>query len=125
MKRGDIMIAALLIVALAWFGYSALGGSRSHEEAAFASIYVNGEHYDTVALTEEEYEIEIRSERGYNRLKVSNYGIEMVESDCPDHICIGFGHVHSVNEKIVCLPNRVFVEIIGPDDEEGVDAFAS
>jgi len=124
MKRGDIAIVALLLVALAWFGYSALGESRSEEKAAFASIYVNGEHYDTVALLKEEYEIEIRSERGYNRLKVSDYGIEMVESDCPDHICIGFGHIHSVNEKIVCLPNRIFVEVLGADNEKGVDAVA-
>ena len=125
MKRGDFAIVALLVIVLSWFGYSLLGGSHSDEHAAFASIYVNGEHYDTVALTEEEYEIEIRSERGYNRLKVSDYGIEMVESDCPDHICIGFGHIHSVNEKIVCLPNRIFVEVLGADNEEGVDAVAS
>lgn len=125
MKRGDMAIVALIVIALAWFGYSSLLGNRSDEEAAFASIYVNGELYDEVALTEEEYEIEIHSERGYNRLKVSNYGIEMVESDCPDHICIGFGHIHSVNEKIVCLPNRIFVEINGADDEEGVDAIVS
>jgi len=125
MKRGDIAIIALIAIALAWFGYSWIIGNHSNEEAAFASIYVNGELYDKVALTEEEYEIEIRTERGYNRLKVSNYGIEMVESDCPDHICIGFGHIHSVNEKIVCLPNRIFVEIDGISDEEGVDAIVS
>lgn len=125
MKRGDMAIAALILIALAWFAYSTLGKNNDHEEAAYASIYVNGEHYDEVMLTAEEYEFEIKTERGYNRLKVSEYGIEMVEADCPDQICIGFGHVHSTNENIVCLPNRVFIEIHGSDDAEGVDAIVS
>lgn len=125
MKRGDIAIAVLILIALAWFAFSALKDSQSFEQAAFASIYVNGEHYDEVALTEEEHEIEIRSERGYNRLKVSNYGIEMLEADCPDQLCIGFGHIHATNEKIVCLPNRIFIEVHGADDSEGVDAIVS
>ncbi len=125
MKRGDIVIAAVLLIALGWYGYSALFSQSSHTEAAYAVITVNGEPYDTVALTEEEQEFEIRTDRGYNLLRVSEHGIEMIESDCPDKVCIGFGHVHHVNDKIVCLPNRIFVEVIGPDTDEGVDAFAS
>jgi len=125
MKRGDIAIAAVIVIALAWFAYSSLGGKPKHEEAAFASIYVNGEHYDEVALTKEEYEIEVTTERGYNRLKISNFGIEMVEANCPDQICLGFGHIHSTIENIVCLPNRVFIEIHGSDHSEGVDAIVS
>jgi len=125
MKRGDIAIAALIFIALSWFAYSALGKDNKHEEAAYASIYLNGEHYDEVVLTKEEYEIEISSERGYNRLKISNMGIEMVEADCPDQICLGFGHIHSTSENTVCLPNRILVEIHGADDAEGVDAIVS
>lgn len=127
MKRGDIAIVALIVIVLSWFGFSFFSNSYSHnhEIAAYASIYVNGELYDEIELTEEEYEIEISSELGYNLLKVSNYGIEMVESDCPDHICIGFGHIHLAHENIVCLPNRIFVEIQGADHSEEVDAIVS
>jgi len=125
MKRGDMAIAALIVIALSWFTYSALGDNHHHEEAAFASIYVDGELYDKVALTEEGYEIEISSGKGYNLLKVSNMGIEMLESNCPDQICIGFGHIHSKDENIVCLPHRIFVEIDGGDTSKGVDVIVS
>jgi hypothetical protein len=125
MKRGDIAITALIIIVLAWFAFSSLGKDHTDDHAAYAAIYVNGELYDHIALTEEEYEFEIKSERGYNLLKVSQYGIEMIESNCPDHICIGFGHIHSSGDNIVCLPNRIFVEIEGSPDSEGVDAIVS
>lgn len=125
MKRGDITIVALIIIVLAWFIFSSLTKNGSEAEAAFATISVDGQFYDKVKLTEEPYEIEIKTDHGYNLLKVSNYGIEMIESDCPDHICIGFGHIHNTSENIVCLPNKVFVEIEGNDSEEGVDAIVS
>ncbi|MFD2117501.1 NusG domain II-containing protein [Paenibacillus yanchengensis] len=125
MKRGDIIIATVLVVALAWFGISAWTGKDNNEHGSHAHIMVDGKHYETVALTDEEQDIEIRTARGYNKLRVSRGGIEMIESDCPDKLCIGFGHVHDVNDTIVCLPNRIFVEITGPDTGEGVDAFVS
>lgn len=125
MKRGDLAITALIIIILAWFIFSALGKKHSHEEAAYASIFVDGELYQQVELTEEAYEIEIKTNHGYNVLKVSQHGIEMLESDCPDHICIGFGHIHNPGTNIVCLPNRILVEVNGERDAEGVDAIVS
>jgi len=130
MKKGDIAITALIIIVLGFFIFSSFGKEHSHahdEEVAYALIYVDGDLYEKVALTAEEREIEIKTDAGYNLLKVHDYGIEMVESNCPDHICIGFGHIHLVRENIVCLPNRIFVEIQGGDDpnSEGVDAIVS
>ncbi|MGG3283360.1 NusG domain II-containing protein [Paenibacillus solani] len=117
MKRGDIGIALVLIVAVAWFGISKFVGDDGAAQGTYAVIEVNGKHYDTVALTEESRDIEIRTERGYNLLRVSRGGIEMIESDCPDQLCVGFGHIHEVHDTIVCLPNRVFVEVIGEQTE--------
>lgn len=117
MKRGDIGIALVLIAVVAWFGISKFMGEDGAVEGTYAMIEVNGKHYDTVALTEEPRDIEIRTERGYNLLRVSREGIEMVESDCPDQLCVGFGHVHDIHDTIVCLPNRVFVEVTGDQDE--------
>lgn len=113
MKRGDIWIGIILLIAAASFALPRFIGGGEAVAAAYAEIEVNGEHYDTVALTGESREIEIRTERGFNRLRITDGGIEMVEADCPDQLCIGFGHVHELFDKIVCLPNRIFVEVIG------------
>ncbi|MUG65186.1 NusG domain II-containing protein [Paenibacillus campinasensis] len=120
MKRGDVWIGVVLLAAVALFAVPWLLGGTQTAEAAVARIQVNGELYRTVQLTEEVQEIEIRTERGYNRLKISEGGIEIVEADCPDQLCIGFGHVHTPGDTIVCLPNHMFIEI-EPSDGQGVD----
>ncbi len=126
MKRGDIALIVLLVVAVAWFTIPLFTDDKTASEGAYAKIMVDGEHYDTIALTDEVQQIEIQTKRGLNILRVSHGGIEMIEADCPDQLCLTFGHIHRGNETIVCLPNRVFVEIIDDSDEgEGLDAIVS
>ena len=45
----------------------------------------------------------------------------MTRADCPDQLCIHQGPIHIQGETIVCLPNRVVVEITGNDAEEQLD----
>lgn len=126
MKRGDIALIVLLVGAVAWFAISLFTGDKSAAEGAYAKIMVDGEHYDTVRLTDEVQQLEIQTKRGLNILRVSHGGIEMIEADCPDQLCLTFGHIHRGHETIVCLPNRVFVEIIGDSEEGGgLDAIVS
>jgi len=123
MKKGDIWIGVVLLGVLAWFIVPFLAKEETSGASASAVITVNGEHYRTVELTESAHEIEIETSRGYNLLRISHNGIEMIEADCPDQLCLGFGHVHRKGGTIVCLPNRIFVEIIGADGNgDDVDA---
>ena len=65
-------------------------------------------------------------EKGGYTPSVASDGIQalaMIEADCPDEVCILMGEKHKLGETIVCLPNRVMVEIVG-DAGEGADADA-
>lgn len=116
MRRGDLLLILVLAAGLAFFAVPRFldGGAPGKT----AIIEVNGEPYMTVDLHDHGREIEIRTERGYNLLRIRDGGIEMVEADCPDQLCKGFGHVHRPRETIICLPNRVFVEVTGDAGEE-------
>ncbi|MBY9079983.1 NusG domain II-containing protein [Paenibacillus sp. HN-1] len=124
MKRADmLLIAVVLIAALAflaprYFGKDAGEGAGKN---LVANITVDGKHYRTVKLTKEEQTIDIRTEKGYNILKVHNYGIEMYEADCPDQVCLGFGFITRPKQTIVCLPHRVLVEIASSTGEDEID----
>lgn len=117
MKRGDILLIGLVVVIAAAFLVPRwLGGDSSekyHNETKVAKITVDGKLYRTVELTKEEQTIEIKTEFGYNLLKVHDYGIQMIDADCPDDICLTFGFVDRVGGTIVCLPNKVLVEVEG------------
>lgn len=125
MKRADVLlISIVLIVALAfvvprWLSNDKGGPGKN----LVANITVDGKLFKTVTLTKEEQSIDIRTERGYNILKVHDYGIEMYDADCPDQVCLGFGFITLPKQTIVCLPHRVLVEIASESGEDDVDAY--
>lgn len=124
MKRADVLlvsivlIAALAFLAPRWFSEDKGGPGKN----LVANITVDGKLFKTVQLTEEEQTIEVRTDRGYNILKVYDYGIEMYDADCPDKVCLGFGFITLPKQTIVCLPHRVLVEIAGTGGDE-IDAY--
>lgn len=125
MKRGDIILIGVVIVAALAFMVPKWLFQNSSEnlhngENLVAVITVNGEHYKSVELTDKEQEIKITTADGhYNLLKVHDHGIEMIDADCPDKVCLTFGFVNRNGDTIVCLPHRVLVEIVSPSGEEG------
>ena len=45
----------------------------------------------------------------------------MTEADCPDQLCVHQRAISKQKQTIVCLPNRVVVEVIGGEDA-GLDS---
>ena len=54
---------------------------------------------------------------GKNILAIDNGKAYMKNADCPDKLCMHQGRISQTGERIVCLPNRVMVEVIGHGDE--------
>ena len=121
MKHKNIFFAALFltIAAVCIIVAAILNTSQS---AKIADISVNGKLYREIDLTAvtEPYTIEIESENGgHNTLLVENGGISMQSADCPDKLCVKRGKITNGNYPIVCLPNKITVEI---KDKSEVDA---
>ena len=47
----------------------------------------------------------------------------MEEADCPDRLCMRRGAIRYAGDSIICLPNKVVVEISG-EDALNLDAVA-
>ena len=109
----SILVASFLLVALSVFLIITL----TRKDGAFAVVSVDG---DKVA----EYSLAIDGEYllngGTNILVIENGRAYMKDADCPDRLCVHQGKKSHSGERIVCLPNRVMVEIVG-DGKEGVD----
>ncbi|MCL6606112.1 MAG: NusG domain II-containing protein [Paenibacillus sp.] len=123
-KLGDFMIIgiAFLIVALIsgvkWF--NSLNDEYVQGQLV-AQITVDGKAYKTVNLTKEEQIIDIQTKYGHNTLKVIDYGIQMIFADCPKKISMQMGFKSKPHEQIICIPNRVLVEVINPGGSQGED----
>lgn len=112
-KTWIVIFAAVLVICAAAF--LQLKGSGGH--GAVAVIRVDGEIYekinlDTVAVA---YDMEIKTEFGYNKLHIEHDGISVTKADCRDHICMDQGKVSQAGVPIVCLPHRLTIEIEGDD----------
>lgn len=115
MRKNDILLAgAILIIAV--FGllfYMRLG----KQAAATITVTVNGEVYGTYSL-EHDQKISIGKT---NQLLIKDGKADMIEADCPDQICVKHKTISKNKESIVCLPNKVIVEVVG-GEEAGLDA---
>jgi len=54
------------------------------------------------------------------KIEIKNGAIRVAESDCPRGICMQAGWVRTPGRSIVCVPNRVLIEIRG--ERQGYDA---
>ena len=118
MKKNDwILVAVILILAGIGFLIYLNFGNKS---AGLVKITVNGELFGTYSLQKEK-EIKINDT---NHLIIKDGQADMIEADCPDQICVDHKSISKKKETIVCLPNKVIIEIVGGEDVE-MDAVAN
>lgn len=104
MKKNDRILAAGILLFAGLSGFF-LYGSRSR--GASVVIEVDGEEYGCYSLQEDQI-IEIN---GTNRLQIADGSASMIYGDCPDQICVRTAPIEHVHDVIVCMPNRVTVEV--------------
>ncbi len=109
MKRGDIiLIAVLLLLIAACF--------ITKKDASSATIYVDGEIYKKLS-TDEPCEFSVNNVS----IKVENGSIMFTDSDCRDKKCVKSGKLSKSGETAACLPNRVVIVLSGgTQDYDGI-----
>ncbi len=111
MKKNDVkLLFGILILALVMF----LGFRVFRKDAGEIVITVDGENYGTYSLLEEQ-EIPIGDT---NYLIIKDGKADMIEATCPDHICVDQREISRTGETIVCLPNKVIVEVKSAESAE-------
>lgn len=124
MKKNDLLIIAIILVlALAFFGYERVSRKNEVSDVLYADIYYDGQLYEHVPLAEEKT-VTIEKGNVKNVIQIKNNSVYMVEANCPDNICVDSGPIDSVRENIVCLPNKVYVVVKGEAKEIEVDVIA-
>ena len=87
-------------------------------------ILVDGEVYGEYSL-EEDISIDVVvNDRIINTVEVSDGEVYMSDASCPDKLCVKEGHISHKNESIICLPNKVVIEVTQSDEESEYDTIA-
>ncbi len=120
-KKNDlILIGVIVILSLTVIVFMNL----TKKEGSKVLITVGGEIYDTLYLSEDiSYTVELK-DGSYNTFDIREGIVDMVDASCPDKLCVNHRSIQYNNDTIVCLPNKVVLEITDAKESD-VDAVAN
>lgn len=115
-KKADIILFFLILVfgtGISWWSLSTnTGGDK-------AIVTVDGQLYGTYSLLQDQT-IEVVQENGHtNYITIKDGKVSMTFSNCKNQVCVNSGAISQTKDSIVCLPNKVMIEIKGSDKNEG------
>lgn len=122
MTKGDkflIVFVVLLAIISTLFirrqGFSSAG--------KYISVQVNGNEIKKIIFDRKIIgnTITIQTDYGYNLIEIGDEKVRVIEADCPDKIDVKQGYISRIGETIVCLPNKMVVEIKGLDKDTEID----
>ena len=112
-KKADIILFFVLLImgiSLSIFSYSS-GTSGEKVE-----VSLDGKLYGTYDLHKDQV-ITINENNHLNKITIKDGYVQMSYSDCKNQICVKDGKISKTNQSIVCLPNRVMIQITGGKEE--------
>lgn len=113
MKKQLICFVIFLLLLAAALSVVHIRANKRFENKT-ANIYQNGNLIKTISLDEIEKPIEftITGTTGcVNIIRADKGRICMQDADCPDKICVNTGWIDNCAIPIVCLPNKIIIEI--------------
>ncbi|MBM0045928.1 NusG domain II-containing protein [Anaerococcus sp. mt242] len=119
-KKGDIIISLGLLVLsmLMAFGISNMNTKSGGQ---ILRIEKDSKLYGEFPLNVDR-EIVIDDDAHYNKVIIKDGKAYMQEANCRDQICTHMQEISINGETIICLPNRVFLEVIDTSNQDdGID----
>jgi len=122
-KIGRKRSAFWLCLAAALIALSFVAAWLFRTDGRVAVISQDGKELYRIELddVDEGYEIEIGG-RYENTVEIEHGRVRVSHATCPDRICVDMGWKSEGGSPIVCLPNRLVIEIEGGGDD--IDAAA-
>ena len=114
MKKGDFLIIAIIIIVslLSFIPLDSKSVGRSVTIIENGSVIYHGDLSTNIVVRTE-----------HNAIEILNSHVRMIEADCPDKLCLQRGEA-TISRPIICLPNRLVIQIHSIAEEEAIDAIS-
>lgn len=111
MKKRDLylIIGIVIVAAVCW----AILMLLQNEHGDQLQISVNQEVYGVYNLNEEQ----VIAIGDTNICEITNGSAVMLKGECPDQVCVHSKAIKKTGQTIICMPNKVVLEIIGISSE--------
>lgn len=118
-KYDIALIVVIIAVNVFILFYGGLNTVEKGQKIAY--VYSDNKLVGEYTLTEDyktEFSVEM-STGSYNTIHIEDGKVWIHDATCPDKICLNQGKISNDGELIVCLPNRLMVQI--KDNQETED----
>lgn len=113
-KRDFILIFGIIVVAgIVWLVSSFFMNGMGET----LKITVDNQKYGIYNL-ETDQVIKISDK---NICRIENRSVVMEYADCPDQVCVHSSAISQNGQTIICMPNRVVLEIINGENQADID----
>lgn len=115
-KYDIALILAIIAVNVFILIYGSFNAVEKGQKIAY--VYSDKQLVGEYTLTKN-YETEFKIDSatgGYNTIHIEDGKVWIHEATCPDKICLNQGKISNGGELIVCLPNKLLVQI---EDDSG------
>ena len=117
-RPADIILAiGLIVIGFVMSFFLAFGS----DDGARVKVLTAGDLYGTYSLDQDQT-VTVRRGSHVNEFEIKDGAVRMVHADCRNHDCIQQGTITKTGETIVCLPNKVVLEVTGGEEEFDVIA---
>lgn len=125
MKKGDkfVMTITVLIFIIAIVSTFYYFSASKEQNNLIAEIYLNNEKihsYDLGNIKKQKViRVKVNNDE-YNEILIEHNRIRFNDANCHDKVCVRTGWLTRKGEIAVCLPHKVYIKIVGNNEE--VDA---
>lgn len=107
-----LLIALILFFSIAAILWIRSGDPKGYKEGSMAVIYQGDKVLEKVGLEKDKI---FFLPDGKMQIEVNKSRVRVAWSDCPKQICVKTGWIKNPWEVIVCVPNKVLIEIEAAD----------
>ena len=124
MKKNDILLLMMYILLTVGMTVYVIQ-DKINATADQIQIYSDGEVIKNIPLPAKDQEFEVKNDHGFIKISIKEGVVSVTDADCRDQICVHTKPIKLGGEMIVCLPNKMYVEIKKKQRvENGVDALS-
>ena len=124
-KANAVAIAVIVaIVAAGLAAWSAFQAGSASDASSLTAIVHDGDGGELELPLGEDTTRVVTTSLGSNTIVVAYGSVHVEEADCANHDCIKQGAIDTPGQQIVCLPHKLWIEVVSAGDAAGTDESA-
>lgn len=121
LRRLRILDYLALVVSLTCVG--ALAAYAYQDRGGATHVLIQGQGGEWIYPLEQDREVAVEGPVGRTVVAIHEGHVHVAEASCRDKVCISMGAVSTPGAWIACLPNRVFIRVLGSDTQTDATSF--